>query len=64
MRCLSQAVLILDAVQLIDSLAVALPLSFFPNYVIGLGASPVFRALRADLVQPEYTCRMFGPFGA
>ncbi len=31
--------LILGAVQLIESLAFALPLSFFPNYVIGLGAS-------------------------
>jgi len=36
---LGGAVLILGAVQLIESLAVALPLSFFPNYVIGLGAT-------------------------
>ena len=38
-RTLSRAILILGAVQLIESLAVALPISFFPNYVIGLGAS-------------------------
>jgi MFS family permease len=30
---------ILVLVQLIESLAFALPLSFFPNYVLGLGAS-------------------------
>jgi len=36
---LGGAVLILGAVQLIESLAVALPLSYFPNYVIGLGAT-------------------------
>jgi DHA1 family multidrug resistance protein-like MFS transporter len=36
---LSRAVLILGAVQLVESLAIALPISFFPNYVIGLGAS-------------------------
>jgi DHA1 family multidrug resistance protein-like MFS transporter len=32
-------ILILGAVQLIESLAFALPLSFFPNYVLTLGAS-------------------------
>jgi DHA1 family multidrug resistance protein-like MFS transporter len=36
---LGSALIILGAVQLIESLAVALPISFFPNYVIGLGAS-------------------------
>ena len=36
---LSRAILILGAVQLIESLAFALPISFFPNYVISLGAS-------------------------
>jgi MFS family permease len=36
---LGGAILILGAVQLIESLAVALPISFFPNYVIGLGAT-------------------------
>ena len=35
----SRPILILGAVQLIESLAFALPLSFFPNYVITLGAS-------------------------
>ena len=35
----SGPVLILGAVQLIESLAFALPLSFFPNYIITLGAS-------------------------
>jgi MFS family permease len=38
-RALGRAVLILGAVQLVESLAIALPISFFPNYVIGLGAS-------------------------
>ncbi len=38
-KTLGKAILILGAVQLIESLAVALPISFFPNYVIGLGAS-------------------------
>lgn len=38
-RTLSRAVLILGAVQLVESLAIALPISFFPNYVISLGAS-------------------------
>jgi len=38
-RTLSKAVLILGAVQLVESLAIALPISFFPNYVISLGAS-------------------------
>ena len=38
-RALSRAVLILGAVQLVESLAIALPISFFPNYVISLGAS-------------------------
>jgi MFS family permease len=32
-------ILVLAAVQLIESLAFALPLSFFPNYVVELGAS-------------------------
>ena len=32
-------IITLGAVQLIESLAVALPLSFFPNYVVELGAS-------------------------
>ena len=36
---LSRPVLILGAVQLIETLAFALPISFFPNYVIKLGAS-------------------------
>ena len=35
----SRPILIMGAVQLIESLAFALPLSFFPNYVITLGAS-------------------------
>ncbi len=35
----SGPILILGAVQLIESLAFALPLSFFPNYVLTLGAS-------------------------
>jgi len=35
----SRQILVLGGVQLIESLAFALPLSFFPNYVIGLGAS-------------------------
>ena len=37
-RTLSRPILILGAVQLIESLAFALPISFFPNYVITLGA--------------------------
>lgn len=32
-------ILILGAVQLIETIAIALPMSFFPNYVISLGAS-------------------------
>ena len=36
---LSRPIVILGAVQLIESLAVALPISFFPNYVVELGAS-------------------------
>jgi MFS family permease len=36
---LSKPILILGAVQVIESLAYALPISFFPNYIIGLGAS-------------------------
>lgn len=31
--------MILGAVQLVESLAIALPISFFPNYVISLGAT-------------------------
>lgn len=38
-RTLSRPIIILGAVQLIESLAFALPISFFPNYVITLGAS-------------------------
>ena len=38
-KVLSSQILILGAVQLIEALAFALPLSFFPNYVISLGAS-------------------------
>ena len=38
-RTLSRPILILGAVQLIESLAIALPISFFPSYVISLGAS-------------------------
>jgi MFS family permease len=38
-RIYSGTVLVLGAVQLIESIAVGLPLSFFPNYVIGLGAT-------------------------
>lgn len=38
-KSLGSTLIILGAVQLIESLAVALPISFFPNYVIGLGAS-------------------------
>ena len=36
---MSGPILVLGLVQLIESLAFALPLSFFPNYVLGLGAS-------------------------
>jgi len=39
MRLYSGTVLVLSAVQLIESLATALPLSYFPNYVVGLGAT-------------------------
>ena len=35
----SGAVLTLGAIQLIESLAFSLPMSFFPNYAIGLGAT-------------------------
>ena len=35
----SGPILILGIVQLIESLAIALPLAFFPNYVVGLGAT-------------------------
>ena len=38
-RTLNRPILILGAVQLIESLAFALPISFFPSYVISLGAS-------------------------
>ena len=38
-RIYSGTVLVLGAVQLIESIAVGLPLSFFPNYAIGLGAT-------------------------
>jgi len=32
-------IMILGAVQLIETIAIALPMSFFPKYIIGLGAS-------------------------
>jgi len=35
----SRGILVLGAVQLIGSIAFALPMSYFPNYVISLGAS-------------------------
>jgi len=35
----SSAVLILGAIQLIQSVAFFIPMSYFPNYVVGLGAS-------------------------
>lgn len=35
----SGAVVILGVVQLIESLAFSIPMSYFPNYVISLGAS-------------------------
>jgi MFS family permease len=35
----SGPILVLGIVGLIESLAIALPLSYFPNYVVGLGAS-------------------------
>ena len=38
-RVLSGIVLTLGAVHLIESIAMGLPMSFFPNYAIGLGAS-------------------------
>jgi MFS family permease len=38
-KLMSGPILVLGLVQLIESLAFALPLSFFPNYVLGLGAS-------------------------
>lgn len=38
-KLLSGPLLVLGSVQLIESLAFALPLSFFPNYAISLGAS-------------------------
>jgi MFS family permease len=38
-RTLNNPILVLAAVQLIESLAFALPISFFPNYVVELGAS-------------------------
>jgi MFS family permease len=38
-RTLSKPIMILGTVQLIESLAFALPISFFPSYVITLGAS-------------------------
>ncbi len=38
-KVMSGPILVLGLVQLIESLAFALPLSFFPNYVLGLGAS-------------------------
>ena len=38
-RLYSSTVLVLGAIQLIESIATALPLSYFPNYVVGLGAT-------------------------
>jgi len=38
-KLISGPLLVLGSVQLIESLAFALPLSFFPNYAISLGAS-------------------------
>jgi DHA1 family multidrug resistance protein-like MFS transporter len=38
-RVLSGIILTLGAVQLIESIAMGLPMSFFPNYAIGLGAT-------------------------
>jgi len=38
-RSLSRPIMVLGAVQLIETLAIALPISYFPNYAIGLGAS-------------------------
>lgn len=38
-KVLTGPILVLGIVQLIESLAVALPLAFFPNYVVSLGAS-------------------------
>ncbi len=38
-KLMSGPVLVLGLVQLIESLAFALPLSFVPNYVLDLGAS-------------------------
>lgn len=35
----SETVLVLGVVQLIESLAFSIPMSYFPNYIIGLGAS-------------------------
>ncbi len=35
----SGQVLVLGIVQLIESIAISIPMSYFPNYVIGLGAS-------------------------
>jgi MFS family permease len=35
----SRSVIVLGAIQLIESIAFALPMSYFPNYVISLGAS-------------------------
>ena len=38
-RSLSRPIMVLGAVQLIETLAIALPISYFPNYAIGLGAT-------------------------
>ena len=38
-RIYSGPVLVLGIVQLIQSLAFSIPMSYYPNYVIGLGAS-------------------------
>lgn len=38
-RLYSRGVFALGAVQLIESIALALPMSYFPNYIMGLGAS-------------------------
>jgi MFS family permease len=39
MRIYSGMVLVLGVVQLIESMAFSIPMSYYPNYVIGLGAS-------------------------
>ncbi|MDH5441785.1 MAG: MFS transporter, partial [Candidatus Bathyarchaeota archaeon] len=38
-RIYTGTVLVLGMVQLIESIAFSIPMSYYPNYVIGLGAS-------------------------